>query len=156
VTDQDILTCATQAAEWLFDRRERLETHEHEMLTLLWLSVSEIETIIDSFGALEAVTASRSTSAWCATTSSTGSEDAVSGKARDARRVVRPPADADTLLSPDTVAWRCGLSRSAVCRAIERGELRASRLRTRSRIRAASTEVWVDETEAVQRAVLAR
>jgi hypothetical protein len=55
VTDQDILTCATQAAEWLFDRRERLEKHEHESATLLWLSVSEIETIIDSFDALQAV-----------------------------------------------------------------------------------------------------
>jgi hypothetical protein len=55
MNDQDILTCATQAAEWLFDRRERLEQHEHERATLLWLSVSEIEAIIDSFDALEAV-----------------------------------------------------------------------------------------------------
>jgi len=28
--------------------------HEQELLTLLWLSVSEIEAIIDSFDALEA------------------------------------------------------------------------------------------------------
>jgi len=55
VNDQDILTCATQAAEWLFDRRKRLEKHEHESATLLWLSVREIEAIIDSFDALEAV-----------------------------------------------------------------------------------------------------
>jgi hypothetical protein len=55
VNDQDILTCAEQAAVWLFGRRERLEKHEHELATLLWLSVSEIEAIIDSFDALEAV-----------------------------------------------------------------------------------------------------
>ena len=54
MNDQDILTCAEQAAEWLLDRRERLEKHEVELLTLLWLSVSEIEAIIDSFDALEA------------------------------------------------------------------------------------------------------
>ena len=54
MNDQDILACAEQAAEWLFDRRERLEKHEHEPATLLWLSVSEIEAIIDSFDALEA------------------------------------------------------------------------------------------------------
>ena len=55
MNDQDILTCAEQAAEWLLDRRERLEKHEHESATLLWLSVSEIEAIIDSFDALEAM-----------------------------------------------------------------------------------------------------
>ena len=55
MNDQDILTCAAQAGEWLLDRRERLEKHEHESFTLLWLSVSEIETIIDNFDALEGV-----------------------------------------------------------------------------------------------------
>ena len=55
MNDQDVLTCAVQAAEWLFDRRERLEKHEHESATLLWLSVSELEAIIDSFDAFEAV-----------------------------------------------------------------------------------------------------
>jgi hypothetical protein len=55
VNEQDILNSATQAAEWLFDRRERLEKHEVELLTLLWLSVDEIETIIDSFDVLQAV-----------------------------------------------------------------------------------------------------
>jgi hypothetical protein len=55
VNDQDILNCPVQAEVWLFDRRERLEKHEHESATLLWLSVSEIEAIIDSFDALEAV-----------------------------------------------------------------------------------------------------
>ena len=54
MNNQDILNSATQAAEWLFDRRERLEKHEMELLTLLWLSLSEIETIINSFDALEA------------------------------------------------------------------------------------------------------
>ena len=55
MNEQDILNSATQAAEWLFDRRERLEKHEVELLTLLWLSVSEIEAIIESFDALDAV-----------------------------------------------------------------------------------------------------
>jgi hypothetical protein len=55
VNDQDILNCATEAAEWLFDRRERLENHEEEPATLLWLSVSEIDAIIGCFDALEIV-----------------------------------------------------------------------------------------------------
>lgn len=54
MNERDILDSATQAAEWLFDRRERLEKHEHDLLTLLWLSISEIDAIIDSFDALEA------------------------------------------------------------------------------------------------------
>ena len=53
MTDQDILTLATQSAEWLFDRRERLEQHEQEPCTLLWLSVSEIDAIIGCFDALD-------------------------------------------------------------------------------------------------------
>ena len=55
MNEQDILDCATQAAEWLFDRRERLEKHEEEPLTLLWLGVSEIDAIIGCFDALEIV-----------------------------------------------------------------------------------------------------
>jgi hypothetical protein len=53
VTDQDILTIATQSAEWLFDRRQRLEQHEEEPCTLLWPSVGEIDAIIGCFDALE-------------------------------------------------------------------------------------------------------
>jgi excisionase family DNA binding protein len=136
VNDQDILNCATQAAEWLLDRRERLEKHEVELLAMLWLSVSEIETIIDSFDTLEA--------AHGLTLNERVLRDDLldwiggSGvrQARDARPAVRPPADADALLSPEPVARRCGLSRRAVYRAIERGELRASRLCSRIRIRA--------------------
>lgn len=55
MNDRDVLICATQSAVWLFDRRERLEKHEHGPATLLWLSVSEIEAIIDSFDGLQAV-----------------------------------------------------------------------------------------------------
>ena len=55
MNEQDIISSATQAAEWLFDRRERLENHDEEPLTLLLLSVREVDTIIDSFDALEAV-----------------------------------------------------------------------------------------------------
>jgi hypothetical protein len=55
VNDQDILDSATQAAEWLLDRRERLEKYELESTTLLWLSVSEVGAIIHGFDALEIV-----------------------------------------------------------------------------------------------------
>ncbi len=51
--------------------------------------------------------------------------------------------DADALLTPEQVARRCGLSRRAVYRAIERGELRASRLCSRLRIRAEDLAAWV-------------
>jgi excisionase family DNA binding protein len=67
--------------------------------------------------------------------------------APDTRRAVRPPAGVDALLSPEEVARQCGLSRRAVYRAIERGELRASRLCSRIRIRAADVEAWVDENQ---------
>jgi hypothetical protein len=99
VNDQDILSCATRAAEWLFDRRERLEKHEEEPLTLLWLAVSEIDGIIGCFDVSKSCTASRSTSACYATISLTGSEEAVSRRPCDARRAARPPADACALLS---------------------------------------------------------
>ena len=48
-----------------------------------------------------------------------------------------------TLLSPEQVAERCGLSRKAVYRAIERGELPASRLCSRLRINAADVDEWI-------------
>jgi excisionase family DNA binding protein len=71
----------------------------------------------------------------------------MSANTRDARQAVRSPADVEALLSPEDVARQCGLSRRAVYRAIERGELRASRLCSRIRIRAADVEAWVDENE---------
>jgi excisionase family DNA binding protein len=46
------------------------------------------------------------------------------------------------LLSPEEVARLCGLSRRAVYRAIERGELRASRLCSRLRVHADDLEAW--------------
>ena len=71
----------------------------------------------------------------------------MSANTRDARQAVRPPAAADALLSPEDVARQCGLSRRAVYRAIERGELRASRLCSRIRIRSADVDAWVDENQ---------
>jgi excisionase family DNA binding protein len=68
-------------------------------------------------------------------------------KTSDTRRAVRPPAGEDALLCPEEVARQCGLSRRAVYRAIERGELRASRLCSRIRIRAADVDAWVDENQ---------
>ena len=49
----------------------------------------------------------------------------------------------DSLLSPEQVAEMCGLSRRAVYRAIERGELAASRLCHRLRVRPADVDAWV-------------
>ena len=51
------------------------------------------------------------------------------------------------LLTPEDVADVCALSRRAVYRAIERGELRASRLCSRIRIRPADVEAWVEKNE---------
>jgi excisionase family DNA binding protein len=49
--------------------------------------------------------------------------------------------------APEEVARQCGLSRRAVYRAIERGELRASRPCSRIRIRAADVKAWVEEDQ---------
>jgi excisionase family DNA binding protein len=51
---------------------------------------------------------------------------------------------ASRLLSPEEVARNCGLSRRAIYRAIERGELRASRLCSRLRVRAEDVDAWID------------
>jgi excisionase family DNA binding protein len=48
------------------------------------------------------------------------------------------------LLTPEDVARRTGLSRRAVYRAIERGDLQASRLCSRLRIREADYEAWIE------------
>ena len=48
------------------------------------------------------------------------------------------------LLSPEEVAQLCGLSRRAVYRAIDRGELKASRLCSRLRVRHEDLDAWVD------------
>ncbi len=50
----------------------------------------------------------------------------------------------DVLLSPEDVASQCGLSRKAVYRAIDRGELKAARLCSRLRIRPSDVEAWVE------------
>lgn len=50
----------------------------------------------------------------------------------------------DGLLSPEEVARVCGLSRRAVYRAIARGELRASRLCHRLRVRPADLKGWIE------------
>lgn len=50
----------------------------------------------------------------------------------------------ERLLSPEEIARACGLSRRAVYRAIARGELRASRLCNRLRVRPAELEKWIE------------
>jgi excisionase family DNA binding protein len=52
--------------------------------------------------------------------------------------------DTQPLLSPEQVATMCGLSRRAVYRAIERGELIASRVCSRLRIRPEDVADWLD------------
>ena len=53
------------------------------------------------------------------------------------------PRSLEPFLSPEGVAAQCGLSRRAVYRAIERGELSASRLCSRLRIRLEDFEAWI-------------
>ena len=48
------------------------------------------------------------------------------------------------LFRPDEVAAMCGLSRKAVYRAIERGELRASKLCSRLRITPEDIDSWIE------------
>lgn len=48
-----------------------------------------------------------------------------------------------SLLSPEDVARRCGLSRKAVYRAVARGELRAARILSRLRIDPSDVEAWL-------------
>ena len=54
------------------------------------------------------------------------------------------------LLSPEDVATQCGLSRKAVYRAIDRGELKAARLCSRLRIRPGDVEAWVEANSVAQ------
>jgi excisionase family DNA binding protein len=55
-----------------------------------------------------------------------------------------PTISNDRLIAPGDVAIVCGLSRKAVYRAIERGELPASRLCSRLRVRASDVDAWID------------
>lgn len=48
------------------------------------------------------------------------------------------------LIGPEEVAALCGLSRKAVYRAIDRGELPASKLCSRLRIRPDDVDRWID------------
>lgn len=58
------------------------------------------------------------------------------------RRRHRARTEGCSLLSPEEVARRCGLSRKAVYRAVARGELRAARIRSRLRIDPVDVEAW--------------
>lgn len=60
------------------------------------------------------------------------------------------------MLSPEEVAQTCGLSRRAVYRAIERGELVASRLCNRLRVREEDLDAWVDEARVAPEALAER
>lgn len=49
----------------------------------------------------------------------------------------------ERMLTPDEVAEHCALSTKAVRRAIERGELPASKLCSRIRVRMSDVETWI-------------
>lgn len=53
----------------------------------------------------------------------------------------RPP-----LLTVQDVADRCGLSMKAIYRAIDRGDLRASKLCSRLRVRAEDVDAWIERS----------
>jgi excisionase family DNA binding protein len=59
------------------------------------------------------------------------------------RRGPRASPVSGSLLSPEDVARRCGLSRKAVYRAVARGELRAARILSRLRIDPRDVEAWI-------------
>lgn len=52
--------------------------------------------------------------------------------------------EGSALLSPEDVAVQCALSRKTVYRAIERGDLRASRLGSRIRVRPEDVDAWIE------------
>lgn len=58
-------------------------------------------------------------------------------------------ADGGSAALAPGLARRCGLSRKAVYRAIERGELRASRLCSRLRIRPDDVDAWLQASTVV-------
>lgn len=79
--------------------------------------------------------------------SATANDTPVPGR-RESDRLspVAPPRESsttDSLLSPEDVARRCGLSRKAVYRAVARGELRAARIVSRLRIDPHDVEAWI-------------
>ena len=49
MTEKEVLELARVPGEWLFDGRERLETHDREGIASLWLPLSEIESILRGF-----------------------------------------------------------------------------------------------------------
>lgn len=68
--------------------------------------------------------------------------DALSPRHVAERGPSRPSPVSATLLSPEDVARRCGLSRKAVYRAVASGELRAARILSRLRIDPSDVEAW--------------
>jgi excisionase family DNA binding protein len=61
-------------------------------------------------------------------------------------RVSPHEQDAHRLLTVQEVATHCGLSEKAIYRAIERGELCASRLCSRLRVRGEEVDAWISRS----------
>jgi excisionase family DNA binding protein len=68
---------------------------------------------------------------------------------------MEPPSER-RLLAPNEVAALCGLSRKAVYRAIERGELPASKLCSRLRIRPEDLDLWIEANRLEKEAAVSR
>lgn len=66
-----------------------------------------------------------------------------SGAPSPQRETKRSGRAVHSLLSPEDVARRCGLSRKAVYRAVGRGELRAARILSRLRIDPGDVDMWI-------------
>ena len=53
----------------------------------------------------------------------------------------------DPLLTPSDVCHQCGLSLKTVYRAIGRGELRASKICSRLRVRQSDVDIWIERSQ---------
>lgn len=104
------------------------------------LSLFEVDAFGQSTNASEVLQSSRrSTSSHVSV-----QPNQASGSPSQAASVApRSSSATNSLLSPEDVARRCGLSRKAVYRAVARGELRASRILSRLRIDPRDVEAWI-------------
>ena len=53
----------------------------------------------------------------------------------------------DPLLTPSDVGRQCGLSLKTIYRAIGRGELRASKICSRLRVRQSDVNIWIERSQ---------
>jgi excisionase family DNA binding protein len=73
----------------------------------------------------------------------------------DAEAAAREPGMPRVAYSPSEVAHLLGLSRKAIYRAIQRGDLAASRVSNRLRVRPADIDSWLDAARIARGATVA-